>query len=241
MSRNNLIRHTSAGNGRARAKNILHSHAKLRAREPINRSFGMIRGKFPSQKMGRMIHWESQLERDAVLLFEFSNGVIAYREQPLTTYYTLNGKTRRYTPDFELTLSTGEVVLIEIKPAAKLLDLDESLRFKRIQEHFTGNGRPFRILTDREIRRPALLENLRLLMRNRRGSISPFERRRFVERFAGISAVPFANALALLEDAGVVWSLIAEGVLTCDLTKEVNEQTILRVVAKENKNEKLFF
>lgn len=165
MLKNNLLRPPSA---------------RLRAREPISRSFGMIRGKFPSRKMGRMIHWESQLERDAVFLFEFSPGVVMYREQPLTTHYMLDGKTRRYTPDFELTLSSGEVILIEIKPAEKLLDPDENRRFKRIHEHFANSAQPFRILTDREIRQSdALLENLRLLMRHRREALSAFECRRF--------------------------------------------------------------
>ena len=126
-----------------------------------------------------MIHWESQLERDAVLLFEFSTGVLVYREQPLTTYYTLKGKTRRYTPDFELTLASGEVRLIEVKPAEKLLGSKEHLRFERITEHFIEQGRSFKILTDHEIRQSALLENLRLMMRHRGQILSPLARRRF--------------------------------------------------------------
>lgn len=180
MPRKNVTRRQPAtGNGRSFARNNANSITKLRAREPIGRSYGLVRGKFPSRKAGRMIHWESQLERDAVFLFEFSPGVSTYREQPLTTYYTLDGKTRRYTPDFELTLNTGEVILIEIKPAEKLLEPTEGRRLARISEHFASNGQAFRILTDKEIRQEVLLNNLRLLLRHRHEPLTHFERRRF--------------------------------------------------------------
>lgn len=188
-----------------------------------------------------MIHWESQLERDAVYLFEFSPGVVAFREQPLTTYYTLDGKTRRYTPDFEVILGAGEAVLIEIKPASKLLDPHESRRFRRIKEHFADHGRAFRLLTDREIQQPVLLENLRLLMRSRRTPPSPFERRCFVEQFLGLPAISFENASVLIGDVAAVWRLIAEGILSCDLSQHVNEKTLLGVVDTGDSNEKLFF
>jgi len=131
-----------------------------------------------------MIHWESQLERDAVYLFEFSSGVSAYREQPLTTHYPIDGKSRRYTPDFEITFCTGEVTLIEIKPEEKLLDPKEQRRFEHIHEHFARNAQPFRIMTDREIRQSEnLLENLRFLMRHRGEVLSAFACRRFCRAF----------------------------------------------------------
>jgi hypothetical protein len=151
----------------------------VRARDPINRSTGLVRGKFPSLKTGRTVHWESQLERDAVLLFEFSTGVKTYREQPITTYYALDGKTRRYTPDFEITLVSGQVILIEIKPEERLNSADERHRFNRITEHFAEQGRLFVVFTERDIRHPILLENLRLLFRHRCTPWSAFERRRF--------------------------------------------------------------
>ena len=58
-----------------------------RARQPTRNFSGLFRGKFPSMKVNRMIHWESLLERDAIMLFEFSPGVASYREQPFSTYF----------------------------------------------------------------------------------------------------------------------------------------------------------
>lgn len=241
MSKNNASRRPSVGQRHFIAKNTSNLSSKLRAREPIGRSFGLIRGKFPSRKVGRMIHWESQLERDAVYLFEFSPGVVTYREQPLTTYYTLDGKTRRYTPDFELSLSTGEVILVEIKPSEKLRDPDERRRFERIREHFADIGKPFQILTDVEIRQPALLENLRMVARHRVTSLSHLERQTFRRTLAKQKAITFQDAVGLLADVTIVWRLIGECLLSCDLTQLVSRQTILCVVMSENSNDKLFF
>ena len=153
--------------------------AQPRAREPISRSRGQVRGKFPSIKEGRMIHWESLLELDLAVLLEFSKVVVSYREQPLTAHYVFDGRIRRYTPDFEITLASGETVLIEVKPAQKLLDEQERKRFEQIADHFARQGRRFAILTEREIRQTVLLANLRCLLRYRGSPSSQYERRRF--------------------------------------------------------------
>src|SRR6187431_3715186 len=91
-----------------------------RVREPVKPTTGRVVGYFPSVKNNRSIAWESQLEQKACYVFEFSREITKYQEQPLNIYYRLNGEFLRYTPDFELTLVSGELVYVEIKPAAKL-------------------------------------------------------------------------------------------------------------------------
>jgi hypothetical protein len=241
MPKNKTPTRLIAGQRQGVAINSANLSSRLRAREPIGRSFGLVRGKFPSRKVGRMIHWESQLERDAVYLFEFSSGVTSYREQPLTTYYTLDGKTRRYTPDFELTLYTGEVILIEVKPSEKLSDPDERHRFERIGEHFSSMGNSFRILTELEIRQKELLENLRMVARYRGACLLPTERLAFRKLLAGQKIFGFQDAIALFTDVTIVWRMIGESLLSCDLTKLVTEQTTLYVTTARVENEKLFF
>jgi len=72
-----------------------------RARNVITPSGGIVRGKFPSRKNGRMVHHEGLLELEAIYLFECSPCIIRYREQPVTIHYPDEAKLRRYTPDFE--------------------------------------------------------------------------------------------------------------------------------------------
>lgn len=132
-----------------------------RARNVISPSGGIIRGKFPSRKNGRMIHHEGMLELDAIYLFETSPNIVRYREQPMTTHYPDGDRLRRYTPDFELLLVTGETVLIEVKPSRYLEKEEIRHKLNRIEEHMCRSSTPFVILTEKIIRQEPRLANLR--------------------------------------------------------------------------------
>ncbi|RXZ36082.1 hypothetical protein D9O50_05860 [Oxalobacteraceae bacterium CAVE-383] len=201
----------------------------IRAREPIGRSFGLVRGKFPSKKIGRMIHWESQLERDTVLLLEFSPGVIRYREQPFKIHIVLDGKTSRYTPDFEVIRANGEIEIIEVKPSQIYADKHEMKRFAQIKKYFNDQGSEFRIVTEKEIRNEWLLENLKILKRFRRGALSNVQRKILLEKAQGISEIQFGRAQQIFTDCGEVWSLLADGILQTDLSREVLPTTTLKI------------
>jgi hypothetical protein len=219
----------------------IRSHrSNVRVREPVGRTFGHIRGKFPSRKMDRMIHWESQLERDAVLLFEFSGGVAAYREQPLRTHYTLDGKTRRYTPDFEITFQTGEVLLIEVKPSAKVKEPEEARRLARVKEHFRSEGSSLRIITEIEIRQEQLLANLRALFRYRRPLLNAIEQRKWRHEFRDHRLIPFSTASLMAGGDEEVWKLIDQDIFTCDLRNPITRDIKLKLTEEGYKNEELF-
>jgi len=91
-------------------------NAHHRAREVISPSGGIMRSKFPSRKNNRVVHCEGLLELDAAYLFEVNPLVATFREQPITITYPDEARVRRYTPDFELTLTNGLIVWVEIKP-----------------------------------------------------------------------------------------------------------------------------
>ena len=61
---------------------------------------GNIVGRFPSLKMGRMIAFESLLERDFIYLLDYDVRVEWFEEQPLTIEYQHDGQALHYTPDF---------------------------------------------------------------------------------------------------------------------------------------------
>lgn len=130
----------------------------MAVRNVVTPSGRRVRGYFPSRKMGRLIAWESQLERDAILLLEFSPGVLRYREQPERVHFQLDGDAALYIPDFELELADGQMMHVEVKPAAKLEKPDIALRFEAIARHYARIGRGLRILTEAHIRRTPLLQ-----------------------------------------------------------------------------------
>lgn len=132
-----------------------------RARNIISRSGGIMRGKFPSRKNGRMVHHEGLLELDAIYLFETSPLVIKYREQPLKINFPDGGKLRRYTPDFEVFLKNGEQILIEVKPTRSLENEAVAHKLECVSEYLKRSGQNFLILTEMLLRDSPRQSNLR--------------------------------------------------------------------------------
>lgn len=152
-----------AGRQIALCLNISPVKKSARAREPVKPTTGRVVGYYPSIKNNRAIAWESQLEEKACNLFEFSSVVTSYREQPVTIYYQTQGKICRYTPDFELTINSGEKLYVEIKPASKLKNLELKNQLIDISNFWKENGYRFVVITDEELNHNELQRNLRLL------------------------------------------------------------------------------
>ncbi|MFM0325480.1 TnsA endonuclease N-terminal domain-containing protein [Caballeronia glebae] len=211
------------------------------AREVVRPTGGIFRGRFPSRKSGRTVAFESLIERDALLLFEFSRGVVSYREQPYSIYYSFEEKTRKYTPDFELTLASGSVLLIEVKPEEKALAPDEERWLRRIGEHFSELGVPFRVLTDTQIRGGALLPNLNTLFPYLTKPLSGLQRRLSVAPLLDEQLLTVGHARARLGSTAAVWQLLAQDLLTCDLRQPLSESTALIIQNREPSDEELYF
>jgi len=196
-----------------------------RVREPTKNFSGLFRGKFPSRKLGRMVHWESLLERDAILLFEFSPRVATFREQPYSISYFHTGRMRRYTPDFELTFRSGHTELVEVKPWVKLQKSDEQQRFEAIGSYFNARDMRFRILSDLEIRKRPLLDNLRLLYRCRTPQLSNGESRQLVEVLHRVKTPVFEEAVRTLGSEQAFWQLVELGIIAVNLTEQICNTT----------------
>lgn len=135
----------------------------MRAREPVRPSAGKVVGFLPSVKNKRQVAWESQLEKKACLLFEFSPIVTSYREQPITISFPSGECIRKYTPDFELQLNTGQRIYVEVKPASKLADDELRAKFRDIDAFWQQHGCYFIVITDEELNQPVRQSNLSLL------------------------------------------------------------------------------
>lgn len=206
-----------------------------RAREVISPSGGIVRGKFPSRKNGRMVHHEGLLELDAIYLFETSPRIAKYREQPPTLFYPDDVRVRRYTPDFELVLSTGEIVLVEVKPRRSLANDEVRHKLDCVTAHLERSAQPFVILTDETLRQKPRQSNLRSIYHqaarvppshdaliaalNRHRNQFPASFRRATELFAERALEPY--------------SLLMAGLLRCELDDPICADTALQI-AEEN-------
>lgn len=208
------------------------------ARKVVTRRGRRFRGYFPSTKLGRMVAWESLLERDAILLLEFSPGVLSYQEQPTLVQYAHGTRVRDYYPDFELSLVNGKRVHIEVKTAYQLSKPEIAAKYTAIAEHYARVQQDYRIVTEVEICREPLQTNLRTLayLIGRKGQVLP-SAWDLAERF-GSEAIPFSCIDAEL-GKGTTFRLIAAGRLECDLHLPLTGDTSV-FVAKGERNATVF-
>lgn len=148
----------------------------MRVRSFTNRgSTTKVIGKFPSLKNDTSVWWESQIERDFIYLLEFDNEVLSYQEQPLRIQYVLNGRIHYYTPDF-LVRRGHRKQIIEVKPEAKASSEFWRELFSAVASVFHQDGYEFLVATDNIIRIQPRLNNIKLLWRYARTTISPQHR-----------------------------------------------------------------
>jgi hypothetical protein len=136
------------------------------SRKVVTRSGRGFRGYFPSKKLNRSVQFESILERDAIKLFEISNEVVTYREQPTIIYYNLDDIQKRYHPDFELVLEDGYVVHVEVKPSIYLTTIKLSAKYQAIAQSYISRTESFVVLTEKELRVDECIDFYQILNNN---------------------------------------------------------------------------
>ena len=202
----------------------------MKARKVVTRSSRKFKGLFPSRKLKRMVEWESLPERDAILLFEFSNGIKSYQEQPDKVMYEHDGEMRRYYPDFSTVLSNGEIIYFEVKPNSQLALLIVANKLSAVKHHYDRIEKDFRILAADKIRTEPRLSNLKRLasVQHRQHDYADI-RVQVTQLLTNTSTVTVSS---LFKTYGItnVLLLIAHGHICCDLNMDlIFEQNFLRL------------
>jgi hypothetical protein len=145
------------------------------------RPVGRRRGRRPgglyySQKMGRLIGYESENEKCDFYRAEIAPCVATYREQPHTIEAVIGGNLRRYTPDRQDTFSDGRIEIVEVKDEFEAdKDPDYAAKLDYFAEVYERLGWSFRLTTRDEIKDPATFETVETVQRYRRASFTAAE------------------------------------------------------------------
>lgn len=240
MSIKNTVMPLGTGRQASLRLNITPKSKQIYAREPIKPSIGRVVGFYPSMKNDRPVGWESQLEHKACSLFEFSQIVVGYREQPVSIYFESQGQMRQYTPDFELTLKTGDLVYVEIKPAAKLSKPEIKSRLQDVAKFWKLQGHQFVVITDNELNHPDLLRNLKLLRSHLRYELTE-DLIQLALHWVNTEEEPsFSELATYLGSPAKVYSLLAQGYLEVDLSLPLSAHTLIEL-PKESADESCLF
>lgn len=158
--------------------------AGQRSRKIISRSNTRPTGRFPSQRMNRMIHWDSPHELNAYRLLDSNPSVLAFAEQPCVINYRLGDKDFRHYPD-SLVKTTTTNVLWEVKTAADASRPEVIARTQLMTEYLPAYGYEYAVVLAEDLAREPRLGNVRLLLKYGRALLS-FEQKEYARRlFAG--------------------------------------------------------
>jgi hypothetical protein len=147
-----------------RQKQMADQETQKPVRKISNRGCRKIIGKFPSIKCGRSVMFESLLEMDFLFILEMDSLVSTYSEQPLVLTYHLNGKLRKYVPDFKIQRTgIARHQLIEVKPLEKVFK--QLNKFKQVKKAAEAKGYEFHIMTEIFIRQEPRLSIIKYLHR----------------------------------------------------------------------------
>ena len=144
---------------------------------PVGRRRGIRPGGlYYSQKMGRLVGYESDNEKCDFYRSEVRSEVISYREQPHTIKAVIAGEVRRYTPDREDQFADGRIEIVEVKDEFEAdKDPDYTVKLNYFAEVYERLGWSFKLTTREEIKNPATFETVENIQRYRRASFTATE------------------------------------------------------------------
>jgi hypothetical protein len=201
----------------------------------ITKSGGKSIGMFPSLKTGRMIGWESLLERDHDYLLEMDPDVIDYEEWPFRIYYCVDGKQHFYTPDVLVTRRSRNIPqVVEVKDKETAEKEKWQRLFKIIRPICRDEyGCEFIVATDREIRVQPRLENIKIIYKYARTKIGSKHQILLHSLFGDRETLPLQEIVegfaATAAGKPEVYALIHRGILSLDLSQHINPSTIVRL------------
>ena len=107
-----------------------------------------VAGRFYSYKNGKLLDFESQLEKKCYLILEFDKSVVSYTPQPL--------KIERYIPDVLAIRENARPLLIEVKYSKEANNPDDKLRKKLVSlnDHCKKNNMEFLLFTEKNVTEP---------------------------------------------------------------------------------------
>jgi len=141
------------------------------SRNPVSPSGLTTRGAFASLKNRASVKFESDLERHVLVLLEFAPAVLQFSHQPPRLQIRVNGRMRRYTPDFAVKWRSGLPWFIEVKPSDIAAEPEWQERFQAAREAAQACGYRFVVVTERHACRPGIADVESWLEQRRRHRI----------------------------------------------------------------------
>jgi hypothetical protein len=200
---------------------------QMRSRKVVSRSNARSAGKYPSWKMGRMMHWESGNELNAFRLLDCDPNVTSYSEQPCRIAYVIDGVERIHYPDILVTTAGGRQ-LWEVKPRSNAVEPEVLARADFLSRVLPHWGYKYRTVLAEDLSRQPRLSNANLLLSLGKRPVSDCEWEDVRRTIAEQGALAWSEACAGnygLKGREFLCSLVLRGVLTIDMNVPISPAT----------------
>jgi hypothetical protein len=178
----------------------------------------------PSYKNGRDIQCESGLERDLMLLLEFSPQVVRYEEQPQVFRIHAEPKYFNATPDVKVSLDSNESNFLEVKYERKAQKLAE--KHQQIAGHLKSMGYRYQVVTEKHIRPSQIVLDNCLILNGYRTQIQRSKDE--MSNYVPGGTFTLRELIEKLGDSQLAMTLIAQQLIYHDFTKILSQKSELR-------------
>lgn len=207
----------------------------------IPKNYLCVTGAFASKKNGRMVSFESLLERDHLLLLEFDPTVKSFEEQPVTVLVNKPGSsTGKYVPDVFVQYVDSEQkrpLLAEVKHSSDLERKADKYtpKFEAAQRFANAQEWDFDTVTEQQIR-GQFLQNIKFLREYRNVQPQPEDISHVIITLTNLGG--FAelktllkelspNVMAQLHWVPTIWHLVVTSQLLVALDEPLSDTTPL--------------
>ncbi len=198
-----------------------------RIRKVVTRSRHKATGKFPSQKMGRMMQWESIYELSAFRLLEASSEVIGYYEYPLAIKYQFNKKELMAYPNL-LVVMDGKQELWDIKSHAESIRATYIAKTQFISTEMMRYGYAYKVVIAENLNTEPRYNNVLTLLKYGRTPVSCIDKERVRRIFESARVIEWGAIInGALGDSGrqIICRMVIEGVLLFDIKQKWTDIT----------------
>jgi hypothetical protein len=200
---------------------------QARSRKVVSRSNARVTGKYPSWKMGRMTHWESNNELNAFHLLDCNSNIRSFSEQPCKIVYVIDGIRRVHYPDILVSTRRGKE-LWEIKLSTEAAQPEIRLRTQFMCRALPHWGYTYRLVYGEDLAQQPRLDNAIRLVRLGRRDATECEREFVRLSLKRQSALTWSEACAGTygpRGREVLCHLVLDGTLSIDMNAAWTNQT----------------
>jgi hypothetical protein len=211
---------------------------EVRVRKIVKRSNSFPTGKYPSWKMGRMMHWRSLNILAAFCLLDAMPSVASFREEALKIDYQYQGKHGVFYPDLLVQID-GRRELWTIKPK-KLAGLPDEIALAQfLRTELSRHGLYYRVVIAELLNEEPLQSNLIRLIQFGKHPVPLIDQEQARQLLSQSNAIDWeAISSGLLGPNGrqVICRLALDGLVRFNIKELWSEKTTFQLIAAPSKS-----